>query len=200
MAQLIRTGPPISFANFSNRPGRFCESCEDPYLLDRFRSYRSVTLSVQLSGQLTGTLVLLEIEERGDRFGLVADRVCERCYNPVGQVRAVLAGRPGRVDGRDDLQLVAQCDRRLVFDRDPQRTLEQGGVRGEVVLDHAPVDRVVHVVEQIYVGHPDGEFVDFGGPGSWIAAPRLQVTLPPQPVDGGGLVQAGQEVVRDARR
>src|SRR6185437_3894587 len=69
--------------------------------------------------------------------------------------------------------------------------------RPEVVLDDAPVHRVVHVVEQVDVGDPDRELVDLGGV---LAAARLEISLPAQPVDIGGLAQALEEVVRDARR
>ena len=62
----------------------------------------------------------------------------------------------------------------------------QFGLSVEVFLDHAPVDRVVHVVEDVDVADPDGVGADVVGV---LAAARLQVGLPPQPVDVGGALQ-----------
>jgi hypothetical protein len=97
MAQLVDGGPPISIANFGNSFTRFCESCEEANKLNRFRSYRSVTPNVQVSERFNGTLVRLESEERGDRFRLVADGVCERCNSAVGQAGAESIGGAGGV-------------------------------------------------------------------------------------------------------
>ena len=74
-----------------------------------------------MNGQFTGTLVRLESEDGGDGFCLVADGICERCNSAVGQPGTELIGRTGRVHMRDDVHLVAQRDRRLVFDRGAQR-------------------------------------------------------------------------------
>jgi hypothetical protein len=49
MAQLVDAGPPVSIANFGNDFRRFCESCKDPLLLNRFRSYRPVTAKPQVN-------------------------------------------------------------------------------------------------------------------------------------------------------
>src|SRR5271156_2716755 len=60
------------------------------------------------------TLVRLKREDRRERFGLVADGVCERSNSAIDKVLAEAIARAGRVHVRDDLQLVAQCDRSVV--------------------------------------------------------------------------------------
>ena len=97
----------------------------------------------------------------------------------------------------DDLQFVAECDRGLMLDGDPQRRLEQFGCGEEVFFDAAPVHRVVHVVEQVDVGDPHWVLVNMC---RVLAGAALEVGLPPQPVDIGGAAQADEEVVADARR
>src|SRR5262249_52359514 len=62
--------------------------------------------------------------------------------------------------------------------------------------DDAPVDRVVHVVEEVDVADAHRVFADLGGV---LAAPGLQVRLPPQPALAGGALQTLDEVVGDAR-
>src|SRR3954447_28973 len=114
MTQSIPAGPPISLANFGYDFWSFCKVCEAANLLNRFRSYPAVTRTAGQRG-FNRTLVRLESEERRDGFGLVADRICERCNSTVNQAGPELLRRTGGVKVGDDLQLVAQPHRRLVF-------------------------------------------------------------------------------------
>ena len=65
------------------------------------------------------------------------------------------------------------------------------------LLHHFPIHRIVDVVEQIDVAHPDREIADLLGVGSGSC---LQVGLPSQSVDVGGAHQSTHEVIGDAGR
>src|SRR4029453_570223 len=67
----------------------------------------------------------------------------------------------------------------------------------ETVLDDGPIDRVVHVVEDVDVADTNRVIADLCGV---LAAARLQVWLPPQPVHIGGALQTFNEVIGNARR
>ena len=77
-----------------------------------------------------------------------------------------------------------------MFDGHSQRRPEQFGTGGQVILDDAPVDGVVHVVEQINVGEPHRVFAHLLG---ILAAAGREVGRPPQPVHVGGALQLVEE-------
>ena len=78
-----------------------------------------------------------------------------------------------------------------------RRPTQQFRCGRQIVLDDAPVDGVIHVVEQVDVGEPDWVVTDLGGV---FPISGLEVGRPFQPVDVGGCVQPFQELVADARR
>ncbi|CKR79162.1 Uncharacterised protein [Mycobacterium tuberculosis] len=84
-----------------------------------------------------------------------------------------------------------------MLDGHPQRAPQQLCMRRQVVLDHTPIDSVVHVVEQVDIGDPDRELVDLR---RIIPAARLQIALPAQPINRRGPVQTREEVVGNAGR
>src|SRR5260370_32084408 len=128
--------------------------------LYRFSSYSQVTDFWLVSTPVLLNRIESDGEDRRDGFRLVADRVCERYNSPVCQFSAELVGRSRGVHVRNDLELVAQRHRSVVFDGHPDRLVLKFRVTRQGVLNHRPIHRVGHVVENVYDGDADPGLAD----------------------------------------
>src|SRR5260370_26632808 len=126
--------------------------------LYRFSSYSQVTDFWLVSTPVLLNRIESDGEDRRDGFRLVADRVCERYNSAVCQFSAELVGRSRGVHVRNDLELVAQRHRSVVFDGHPDRLVLKFGITEQVGLNHGPIPRVVHVVEDGDLGDANPEF------------------------------------------
>ena len=174
MAHHISAGPPGAIANFGNVFAPICEVCGSFRQLCCRPCYLLVTQKSQVSTHVADP----RCTHRGkiDASALsVSDDVCERSNSAVRQIDPNFSVEPGRVRGPSISNLSPAPPARL--ESHPQRLGQKLWKRGQIVLDNAPVHRVVDVVEQVDVGEANRKMPDLVGV---VPGTRAQVPLPAQ--------------------